>query len=141
MGALQQGVGVDLGSTQRRGRVGGEERVAGTGGEDHDAALLEVAHRLAADVRLAQPGHLDRALHPGVLPGTLERVLQRQTVHHGAEHADVVGLRGIHARHRPCAAAPEVAATDDDAHVDVHLADGNDLLGGCVERRRVEPLT
>ena len=29
----------------------------------------------------------------------LERVLQRERVHHRAEHADVVGLGGVHAGH------------------------------------------
>ena len=51
------------GSPRRRSRaraarrgVGGEERVARAGGEDHDAALLEVADRAAADVRLGDLG-------------------------------------------------------------------------------------
>ena len=138
VGALDQHVGLDLGGAQRRGGVGGEERVAGTGGEDDDAALLEVAHRPAADVRLGDAGHLDRAEHPGVLPGALERVLQRERVHDRAEHADVVALGGVHAGHRARAAAPEVAATDDDGDVDAELADGDDLACGVIERGAVE---
>src|SRR5690606_40926384 len=53
LGGLQQQVGVDLDRAQGGGRVGGEERVAGAGGEDRDAALLQVAHGAAADVVLA----------------------------------------------------------------------------------------
>ena len=52
----QDDLGVDLGGAQRGGGVGREERVAGAGGEDHDAALLEVAHRAAADVGLGDLG-------------------------------------------------------------------------------------
>ena len=48
----QDRLGVDLERAQRGGGVGREERVAGAGGEDHDPALLEVAHRAAADVGL-----------------------------------------------------------------------------------------
>ena len=53
--AHQQDVGADLAGAQGRRRVGREVRVAGAAGEDHDAPLLQVAHRAAADVRL---GHL-----------------------------------------------------------------------------------
>ena len=59
-------------------------------------------------------------LHPGGLAGALERVLQGEAVHHRAEHADVVGLGGVHPRHGARAAAPEVAAADDDGDVDIH---------------------
>ena len=48
----QDRLGVDLERPQRRRGVGGEERVAGARGEDHDPALLEVAHRAAPDVGL-----------------------------------------------------------------------------------------
>ena len=56
-------VGVDLERAQRRRGVGGEERVAGAGGEDHDALLLQVADRAAADVGLGNLGDVDRRLH------------------------------------------------------------------------------
>ena len=121
VGALDQDLGVDLGGAQRRRGVGGEERVAGAGGEDHDAALLEVAHGPPADVRLGDARHLDRRLHPGRLAEALEGVLQGEGVHHRAEHADVVGLGGVHALHRARAAAPEVAAADHHGDVDVEV--------------------
>ena len=41
---------------QRGGGVGREERVAGARREDHDAPLLEVAHRAAPDVRFGDLG-------------------------------------------------------------------------------------
>ena len=49
-------LGADLRGAQGRGGVGGEERVAGARADDDDAALLEMADRAAADVRLGTPG-------------------------------------------------------------------------------------
>ena len=49
----EDGVGVELEGAQRRRRVGAEVRVAGAGGADDDAALVEVTQGAAADVRLA----------------------------------------------------------------------------------------
>jgi hypothetical protein len=80
--------------------VGGEERVARAGGEDHDASLLEVAHRAAPDVRLGDLLDLDRRLHAGVAVLLLERVLDLQRVEDGREHAHVSGRRAVHARSR-----------------------------------------
>jgi hypothetical protein len=75
----------------------------------------------------------------GVLPAALECILQRQRIHDRAQHADVIGLRGIHARQRARTAAPEVAAAHDDAHVDVEvLAEVDDLASGLFERVAVE---
>ena len=48
----QDDLRVDLRGAQRGGGVGGEERVAGAGREDHHPPLLEVAHRAPADVGL-----------------------------------------------------------------------------------------
>ena len=70
----------DLERAQRGGGVGREERVAGAGGEDHDAALLEVADRAAADVRLrdlARPrsrtARASRRRHARARPGARAR--------------------------------------------------------------------
>ena len=56
LGGHEQHLGLDLHRAQRRGGVGGEVGVAGAGGEDDDAALLEVADGAAADVRLGDCG-------------------------------------------------------------------------------------
>ena len=56
----QDRLGVDLERAQRRRRVGREVRVAGAGGEDHDAPLLEVADRAPADVRLGDLADVER---------------------------------------------------------------------------------
>ena len=96
----QDRLGVDLERPQRRRGVGGEERVAGAGGEDHHPALLQVAHRAAADVGLGDLGDRDRRHHPGVGAAPLERVLERERVEHRRQHAHVVGGRPVHARAR-----------------------------------------
>src|SRR5260221_5693019 len=43
LGRLDDDLGADFRAAQRRGGVGGEEGIAGAGGEDHHLALLEVA--------------------------------------------------------------------------------------------------
>ncbi len=95
----QDRLGADLERPQRGGRVGREERVARAGGEDHDAALLEMAHRAPADVRLGDLRDRDRRLHPRVGAEALERVLQRERVQERREHAGVV--RRSHGPSRP----------------------------------------
>ena len=64
----QDRLGADLERPQRGGRVGREERVAGAGREDDDAALLEVPDRAAADVRLGDLAHVERRLDARVAP-------------------------------------------------------------------------
>ncbi len=93
-------LGLDLDGPQRGGGVGGEERVAGAAGEDHDPALLEVADGPAPDVGLGDLRHVDGGLHPGGLAQLLERVLQGQGVDDRGQHAHVVGLGAVHARRR-----------------------------------------
>ena len=124
----QHDLGVELRGAQRRGRVGREERVAGAGGEDHDPALLQVAHRAAADVGLGDLGDRDRRLHPRRDALLLERVLERQRVEHGREHPHVVAGRPVHPPRRRRQPAVDVAAADDDRHLDPAAVDRRDLL-------------
>ena len=70
----------DLERAQRRGGVGREERVAGAAREDDDAALLEVADRAAADVRLRHLADGDRGEDARVDAELLERVLDGEAV-------------------------------------------------------------
>ena len=72
-------------------RVGREERIAGAGGEDDDAALFQVAHGAAADVVLAHLVDADRGHHARVHAERFERILHRERIHHGGEHAHVIG--------------------------------------------------
>ena len=117
-------------------RVGGEERHAGAGAEDDDAALLEVADRAPRDVGLGDLAHRDRGLHARLDALLLEEVLQREAVHHGAEHAHVVGARAVHALLLQLGAAEEVAAADDDGDLDALVDRLGDLAGDRRARRR-----
>ena len=80
LGRLEDDLGADLHRAQARRRVGGEVRIAGAGGEDHDPALLEVAGRAPADVGLGDLLDLDRRLHARGDAELLERVLQREAL-------------------------------------------------------------
>ena len=67
--------------------------------------------------------------------GLLEEVLQREGVHHGAEHAHVVGPATVHAALGQLGAAEEVAAADDDGDLDVRRR-RRDLLARARRSRR-----
>ena len=77
-------------------------------------------------------------LHPGLDALLLQEVLQRQAVHHRAEHAHVVGPGPVHAALLQLGAAEEVAAADD--HGDLHAAadHGGDLPGDGLHDVRVD---
>jgi hypothetical protein len=48
----------------------------------------------------------------------LERAFEGERVHHGGEHADVVGGGAVHAAGGGAGTAPEVSAADDDAELE-----------------------
>ena len=124
---LEQDFGVDLDGTKRGGRVGREVRVAGAGDEQGDASLLEVTDRASADVRLGDLVHRDRGHDPGRDAGPLEGVLERQAVHDGREHPDVVARGPVHPPCRRGEAAEDVAAADDDPDLHAKAMDLGDL--------------
>src|SRR5699024_12807382 len=113
-------VGVELESALGGDGVGGEVRQAGAGAEDDDAVLLHMPHGTTGDVGLGDLRHRNRRLDPRVASQLLEEVLQRQAVHHGAEHAHVIGTGAVHAELGQFGAAEEVAAADDYAHYHTH---------------------
>jgi hypothetical protein len=104
-----------------RGRVGGEEGVAGAGGEDHHAALLQVAHRAPPDVVLADLVDADRRHDARVGAQALERILHGERVHDRGEHAHVVGGDAVHAGARQARAAERFAAAEHHRHLHAHL--------------------
>src|SRR5205823_11733602 len=127
--AHQYHVGVDLQCPLGGDGVGGQVGPAGAGAEDDDPALLQVADRPPGDVRLGDLGHGDRRLHPGVDALLLQEVLQRQAVHHGGDHAHVVGAGPVHAALGQLGAAEEVAAADHHGHLGAQLYHVRDLPG------------
>src|SRR4029453_914268 len=87
LGALEDDVRLHFHGPEGGGGVGGEVGIAGAGGEHYDPALLEVTDRTAANERFGNRSHLDRGGHAGGHPDVLERVLQRQRVDDGRQHA------------------------------------------------------
>src|SRR4051794_25149713 len=130
-------LGVDLARAQRRGGVGREERVAGAPGEDHDAALLEVAHRAAADVGLGDLADVERRLHPRVDLELLERILELQRVQHDREHPHVVRGGAVHALGRARDPAVDVPGPEHDRDLDAAIVDDLDLAGDLGQPDRI----
>ena len=148
LGRLEQDLGVDLDGAQAGRGVGGEERVAGACAENHHPPLLEMAHRAASDVVLADLVDAQRRHDPGVGAQALESVLQRQRIDHRGEHPHVIGRHPVHAGARQPRAAEDVAAAQYDRDLDPHLGQLADLAGDALEddadrcrnpRRRAAP--
>jgi hypothetical protein len=69
---------------------------------------------------------------------------KRQRVHHGGQHAHVVGGGAVHADRAAGDAAEDVAAADDDGHLDAHVHHFGHFLhhahdGRAVDAERVIP--
>ena len=127
----------DLERPQRRGRVGREERIAGAGGEDHDPALFEVAHRAASNVRLRDLRDLERREHTSVGADALECVLERECVQDGREHAGVIRRGAVHPFRRCSHTAVDVAPSDDDRQLEAFGLNFDDLPGERVDSLRI----
>src|SRR5207237_6393507 len=125
---------------QARGGIGGEVGIAGPGGEDDDTAFFEMSDGAAADVRLGQLLHVDRALHAREDAQLFQRVLERQRVDHRRQHAHVIGARAIHSLGAGGDAAEDVSAPDHDADLDAQLDDVAHLLGDLLQRLRGNPV-
>src|SRR5450759_2158169 len=95
-GGLQHNITAHLGAAQRRRRVGGEKRVAGTSGKNDDIALFQVTHGLAADVGVHYLFNVERRLHPAIQAAAAHGILQGERIHYGGEHAHVVGRGPVH---------------------------------------------
>ena len=66
--ALSTACAFEFRRAQHRRGVGGEERIAGAGGEQHDAALAEIFHRALAVVGFAHRGHGERRQRARLAP-------------------------------------------------------------------------
>src|SRR5680860_742748 len=69
------------------------------------------------NVGLGNLTHRDRGLHARLDALLVHEILQRQTVHHRAQHAHVVSTRTVHAALLELSSAEEVSATDHDGHL------------------------
>ncbi len=86
-----------------------------------------MADRAAADEVLADLVDLDRAHRARETAGFFDRVLHRERVHDGREHAHVVAGHAVHARGLQARAPEDVAAADDDADLDAFVLHFDDL--------------
>ncbi len=82
----------------------------------------------AADVRLGHLMHLDGGHHARGHAGLFERVLQRQRVDHGGQHAHVIRRHAIHVHGRRRHAAKEIAAAHHQPDLHAGAGDFGDLL-------------
>mgnify|MGYP000258385597 CR=1 FL=1 len=129
LGGLEQAIGADLAGTQRSGGVGGEIRVAGSGGEDDDIALLKASHSAATDIRLANLVHLDTTHNAAGAIDPLDGILQGESIHNRGKHAHVIGLGALHTLGRAGDTAEDVAASDNDRDLDPLVVKLLDLNG------------
>ena len=140
LGGLDEAVGFDLEGTQHGGGVGGEIRVAGPSGENHDALLLEVAHCSSSNEALGHLLNLNGGLNAGRDLHLLDGGLEGKGVDDGAQHAHLVGDGAVDATlGGKYLASDEVAPADDEGDLDTLLVNLGDLLGDVIEDRGVEP--
>lgn len=133
-GGLEEDVGLDLHGTEAGGGVGGEEGVAGAGGEYDDATLFEMAHGAAADVGLGDFVHLDGGHDAAEEAELFDGVLKGDGVDDGGEHAHVVGGDTIHVDGLLGDSAEEVASANDDADLAAEGVNGGDFGGYFVDK-------
>ena len=95
-----------------------------------------MADGAGADVGLGDLFDLKRGLHANIDALLLQNVGHRHAVHRRGQHPHVVGTGALDVALAVFHAAPEVAAADDDAHLNAHLIAAPDdvaHLGNDVE--------
>jgi hypothetical protein len=88
--------------------------------ENDHPALFQVTAGPQRDIGFGHLAHGDGGLNPGHDALLLEEVLQREAVHHGAQHAHVVRTGAFHTALLKLSAAEEVPAADH--HRDLNAA-------------------
>src|SRR5690606_9915612 len=92
----------------------------------------------AADVILGHVVDLDGTHYAGEAAALLDRILHRQRVHHGGQHAHVVAGDAVHAGSSESGAAEDVAAADHHADLDAGTLRLNDFVGEPADHLRVD---
>ena len=124
-------VSADLQGTQGAGGVGGEDGVAGAAAEHNDLAAFQRGDGFVAGEHLCHLRHKGAGHHHGRHALLTQRILDRQRVHNGCQHTDLVSVHTVH--FAAGATAPEVAAAHNDADLHAEIvrrldarADGGD---------------
>src|SRR5690606_24818874 len=128
----------DFAGAQGGGRVGGEEGVAGAGGEQAYPPFLHVPDGAAANVVFADLVDLDGAHHAGVAAFLLQGVGHGQGVDDGGQHAHVVAGHAIHSGGGQAGAAEDVAAADHQADFGAGALGFDDFAGEGLQDFRVD---
>ena len=92
----------------------------------------------AADVRLRNLAHLDRAHNARGNVVTLESILKRKRIHAGSKHADVVCVRAVHALRRTSQTAEDVAAAHRNRELHAVVHDLFDLNSQLFDHFRID---
>ncbi len=95
--------------------------VARAASDDHDAPFFHVPDGAQPDIGFGHLIHGDGRLDARRNADTLQRILQRQPVHHGGDHAHMIGGRLRHAVLHAAAAAPEIARADHQPYLDTEI--------------------
>ena len=95
-----------------------------------------MTHRTVADIRLRHLLHGDCCLHTHVTADPLQGVGQRQRVHRGGKHADMVCAGAIHVA--AAAASPEVAAADHNGNLGSQVIDLFDAGADGLQRAVIQ---
>src|SRR5579884_1179315 len=136
---LENSAGADFVGAQGSGGIGGEERVAGAAGQHDDAPFFQVASGAAANERLGDLRHRNRAHHACRYVQLLQRVLQRHAVDDRAEHAHVVRGGALHAGFGGALTADDVARAGHHRDLHARFMGGGDLDGDGADGSIVEP--
>jgi RNA polymerase sigma-70 factor (ECF subfamily) len=136
----QQRVGVELESALDRRIVGCHVGLPDPAGQHHDQAAAQVAVGPEPDERLSHALHRDGGHDTDVAGAPAgQRPPEHQRVHHGAQHADVVGLSPADPPVIGHPAAEEVAAPDNHPELDSEPVHREQLLGQPRQARRIHP--
>jgi hypothetical protein len=135
----EQRVGFQLERPLHGRVVRGDVRLADTARQHDDEAAVKVMHGLQPDERLRDAVYRHRGHHPDVRVGPCgQRAPQHERVHHGAEHADVVGFRPADPPSLGHPAAEVVPAADNDCHLHAEVMDRQHFVGDPSEARGID---
>ena len=138
IGGLEHGLAFEFRRAQHGGGVGGEIRIAGPGGQQHDAALAEIFHRALAVIGLADRGHGQRRQRARLAPRALDGGLQHQAIHHRRQHAHGVADRPRHAALGHFDAAEDIAAAHHHAEFDAERCRRRQIRSERLDRRLID---
>ncbi len=135
---LEQRIALHLGGAERGARIGGEKRRPDASSEDHHPSFFEMAFGATADKGFAHAGHRNGGLDARVDADLLERVLHRERVHHGREHAHIVGGRALNPLGGGGQSAKDIAPADDHAQFEARVARLGNLARDARGHRRID---